>query len=110
MPVIKLMPDYECDPLWLVGENSGNIDVDMVPISALLQAQLIAWAKTYDAILNWDDPLSSGFASPADELAFEQEGIRLYEALQAELGTDYEVLYFSQKQSRLVAEDEISLL
>ncbi len=55
--------------------------------------RLIKWADAFDAILNWDDPASSGFASEAEEKAFEEEGEALWKLLQVELAGQYRVLY-----------------
>ncbi len=43
-----------------------------------LVRRLLQWSQAYDAILNRDDPASSGFESEETAAAFEQEGIRLW--------------------------------
>ncbi|MDI2111774.1 hypothetical protein [Commensalibacter nepenthis] len=90
------MTDYFCYPLWINDDDdSGNIDPDTLPISDALKKELMDWSDEYDGILNMDDPASSGFKSSEDKAAFIQEGYRLYERLQVELGSDYEVEYCS---------------
>ena len=90
MRIIKLMPDYQCHPLWEASPGAmGNIDPDTLPISRDLVAHLAEWAKTYDSTLNVDDPVQSGFKSDGERLDFIGAGNRLAEALQAELGVDY---------------------
>jgi hypothetical protein len=102
---IKLMTDYRCHPLWWVAPGKvGNIDPKTLPLSQETLSRLTAWRDTYDAILNWDDPASSGFASEEDREAFEGEGIRLWQQLRHELAPDYEVLYFSEILQKLVSD------
>jgi hypothetical protein len=84
------MPDYQCYPLWEASPGAvGNIDPATLPISRGLVAQLAEWAGLYDATLNIDDPVQSGFRSDEERLAFIDAGNRLAEALQTELGSDY---------------------
>ena len=63
---------------------------------------------------DWDDPASAGFASEQEEIAFEREGISLWKQLQKELGDEYEIVYFSQLQQRVVSHldelEEIGIL
>jgi hypothetical protein len=94
---LRLMPDYECYPLW-ESRAAGAVNVDPadLPISDRLRQELRAWAQQYDATLNRHDPASSGFADREAEQAFEQEGLRLWQALRDELGPAADVSYFSQ--------------
>ena len=90
MKQIKLMPDYGCSPLWAdSGDEVGNISPDELPITDDLRAELNAWASTYDATLNMDDPLASGFSNPDEEAKFVQTGNTLATRLKLELGTEY---------------------
>ena len=90
MRTIKLMPDYQCHPLWEASPGMvGNIDPATLPISRELVARLAEWARLYDATLNVDDPVQSGFKHDAEKQAFIDVGNRLAEALQAELGDSY---------------------
>ena len=81
---MRLMADYECWRLW-DAEDVGNIDPEKLPLSEPLKRALAAWSAAYDATLNRDDPVASGFPSPAAKAAFEAEGERLLECLRAEL-------------------------
>jgi hypothetical protein len=93
MRKIKLMADYFCFPLWEVStEVFGDIDPNTLPISEKLQNQLMQWAAVYDGILNMEDPASTDFKSEDDRRAFEEEGYRLAQALQTELGENFEVI------------------
>ena len=100
---IKLMADYECYPLWWSEPKLvGNIKPAKLPLSQETLDRLSKWASTYDATLNQEYPPDSGFASEEDAQAFEQEGISLWQQLQKELAPDYEVLYFSEQQRKLL--------
>jgi hypothetical protein len=90
---VRLMPDYQCFPLWLDEPNEvGNIDPRDLQISSDLMDALQAWASRYDATLNKDDPTNSGFSSVIEEEFFLDEGRRLSARLTEQLG--YEVRYF----------------
>lgn len=87
---IKLMPDYHCYPLWREDDyNFDNIDPYSLPISKILASDLIQWAKEYDATLNIEDPLNSGFENMEAELSFRNKGENLFERLKLELGNKY---------------------
>lgn len=110
---IKLMSDYQCWPLWYYeGFNGklGVIDPNELPLSSETTERLLRWAKTFDATLNLDDPLDESHRFSKQELEeFEQEGINLWQKLQKELGSNYEVLYHSQKLHKDVSHpDELS--
>jgi len=91
---IKLMADYECAPLWWdQAGRMGNIRPEELNLSADLSFDLWAWASAYDATLNRDDPISSGFKSESDQAAFRDQGERLVERLAAELGAGVAVRY-----------------
>ena len=92
---IKLMPDYHCHPLWLLGADFDNLAPDKLPLSQATVASLNNWAEKYNATLNEDYPPDSGFASLEDEVIFELEGIILWLQLRQELPVDYEVVYYS---------------
>ncbi|MGK7928298.1 MAG: hypothetical protein AB4290_24155 [Spirulina sp.] len=107
MTKIKLMPDYFSHPLWgLDSDNIGDIDPKTLPLSLDTIAKLEAWAKTYNNILNWDDPATSGFASLEEEEEFEREGVRLWLQLKRELPITYEVVYFSDRLRRVVRDPQ----
>ncbi|OUI77766.1 hypothetical protein HK18_02875 [Commensalibacter intestini] len=96
MKKIKLMADYFCYPLWDKSDNDYiNLDPNTLPISNTLKKELMDWSDVYDGILNMDDPASSGFKSSEDKIAFIKQSYSLYERLQTELGSDYEIEYFS---------------
>lgn len=89
---IKLMPDYDCFPLWEASPGSvGNIDPNTLPLSNALRSRLETWADRFDATLNRDDPGSSGFSTQVEKENFRREGYALVEALREELGDKYSI-------------------
>jgi hypothetical protein len=83
---IKVMTDYECAPLWWdEAGRIGDIKPEDLALSPQLVTELWAWAGTYDATLDHDDPRASGFASASDEQAFEEQGRLLASAVASEL-------------------------
>jgi len=87
MREIKLMPDYQCYPLWEASKGKvGNINPDNLPISDSIKLELLAWANLYDGTLNLDDPAASGFKDTQEANEFRQIGNRLGIKLQEELG------------------------
>lgn len=95
---IKLMTDYQCWPLWYAEGKVGNINPEELPLDAETIARLQSWAKAYDRTLNLDEPLDESCRFSEQELKdFEQEGISLWQKIREELGSDYEVIYHSQK-------------
>lgn len=94
--LMELMADYGAWPLWVYsdGDLEDTPDPADLPVNDELKAALVNWAKCYDATFNDDNPSDSGFASPAEE-AFEAEGRRLWQELQAQLGLNWKVTYYS---------------
>jgi hypothetical protein len=101
MQRIKLMADFDCYPLWDM-DDGGDIDPTDLPLSEGTIERLLNWQNIYDGIIDWDDPASAGFASKQEEIAFEREGISLWQKVQKELGDDYQVFYKSQLQQRVL--------
>ncbi|WP_049228227.1 MULTISPECIES: hypothetical protein [Neisseriaceae] len=94
MKKIKLMPDYNCFPIWgMDDDNFGNIDPYSLPISKSLAEELLGWANKYDETLNIDEPLNSGFENIEKENIFKDEGEKLFKKLKLELGDQYTVIY-----------------
>ena len=92
---IKIMPDYECAPLWWdQPDKVGNIHPEDLKLSPELGADLWAWAAVYDATLNYDNPMDSGFATSSDEHLFHENGKRLALRTAAELGDRAAVRYW----------------
>lgn len=54
---IKLMADFGCHPLWSLDDGyGGNIDSEVLGLSASLVADLNGWAERFEDALDWDDP------------------------------------------------------
>lgn len=85
------MADYGCFPL---GAPDGNLEYDALSISPELVDDLQRWADEYDAILVWDDPASSGFATQELQDQFVVTGRALARRLAYELGPNFVVVYF----------------
>jgi len=94
MKIIKLMPDYQCYPLWKTGDDAGDINPNDFLISNKLKEDLFKWQSTYDQTLNMSNPAESGFHNEEAYLLFKKEGKFLQDRLQKELGSEYKVLYF----------------
>ena len=107
---IKLMADYRCFPLWdQSGDFPPNIDPHMLHLSLRTIEALLEWANRYDATLYPDDPAMSGFRTSSEAQEFENQGLQLWRTLQNELGTDYEVSYFSNQERRLLSPSNLVL-
>jgi len=93
MRVIKLMPDYQCYPLWEASPGRvGNINPDDLPISKSLVERLKKWASLFDDTLDLQDPASAGFRSENERLIFHALGYELAMDLSSELGQEYSVI------------------
>jgi hypothetical protein len=94
---IRVMPDYDCAPLWWDEGKVGNVRPEELRLSDDLCADLWAWAAAYDATFLRDDPIKSGFMSDTDERAFEEQGRRLTARVAAELGATAKVRYWRDR-------------
>ena len=89
---IKLMPEYECFPLWGYIDNElNNIDPDGLKISRKLNSDLSHWANKYESTYLKENPVDSGFLNSSEEKEFIKEGYVLRDRLQFELGSNYEI-------------------
>jgi hypothetical protein len=101
--IIKLMPDYECWPLWEASPGQiGNIDPSSLAISEELKAELARWAESFDNVLVWDDPATSGFSSMDQLVKFRADGFGLAMSLQRQLGHKFMVrIHFPETLAQL---------
>ena len=98
MEFIRLMTDYQCFPLWKIGDKTvENISPDELPISKNLKEKLFAWQKKYDETLNMDDPTASGFKTSAEKESFEEDGLIIWKLLLEEIGNFYNIKYYSRR-------------
>jgi hypothetical protein len=100
LKILDLMPDYHSFPIWKAGGEIGDVDPDVVPLPSGLKTSLRAWSNTYDNTLNQAYPPNSGLAGPAAEEAFEAEWHRPWRELQAQLGPEYKVVYYWQREGK----------
>ena len=95
---LKLMPDYQCNPLWEYEEPPGDLytnpDPAELPLSQATIRDLRAWAAWFDTFINLDDPYDSREVLPEESAAFDQAGRRLWAVLRRELGPAWVVSYF----------------
>jgi hypothetical protein len=81
---IKVMADYQCDPLWALDEDRyGCFAPEMIDVSPQLAADLKAWGASYDAAFNPDDPANAHWTD-AQNAAHAAEGRRLAGRLKRE--------------------------
>ena len=92
---LKVAADYECYPLWIrSNEGLRNIHPYELKLSSGLVEQLMIWANDYDATMNWDDPISSGFRTQSAHDLFVRRGKLLSEEVAKQLDADWKVIYF----------------
>jgi hypothetical protein len=81
---IKVMSDYQCDPLWALDEERyGCFAPELIDLSPELTADLNAWAAAYDTCFDPDDPAESRW-SDAQHTEHAAEGRRLAGRLKRE--------------------------
>ncbi|HDG9763171.1 hypothetical protein PS357_16585 [Acinetobacter nosocomialis] len=93
--LIKLMPDYQCYPLWEYDEFGlvANLNPKDLPISEILIDKFILWSDMYDESLCLDDPINSAFKSIQHEKKFKLLGEELFKSLSKELSNQYKIIY-----------------
>lgn len=104
---LVLMAEYSNSPIWIHDDRGlSNIDPMSLPLSAQTKLALLAWATRFDLAAE-DSTFYSGFDSLAD---FDEEGVRLWERLNSELGKRYQVAYHSiWRRKVLFAVEELEL-
>mgnify|MGYP000656232105 CR=1 FL=1 len=91
---LRLANEYLAGPIFCPEPDTmGHIDVDDLPISQDLKAEITAWDSEYQATFKSDYPPDSGFGSPEVKLRHIAEGQQLAKKLQQELGGGYAVDY-----------------
>jgi hypothetical protein len=95
---LKLMFEWGGGTLW-PGDAAARdlLDVgsceDRLPLSEATRARLEALSEWHDTALNWDYPPDPGPWSEEEQARFEAAAAEALEAVRAELGPDYEVVY-----------------
>jgi len=91
---IRLMAEYFSSALWVIG---GMIEFEKVPLCRETVDRIRNWNSIYSSWLNWEDPANSPEPPLEEQEAFDKEGVEIWKQLIAELGDDYEVVYFGHK-------------
>ncbi|MFC4860098.1 hypothetical protein SA496_24265 [Pseudomonas sp. JS3066] len=91
----RMAREYLAGPIFCPEPDCmGPIDVDDLPLSLELKAEITTWDSDYQATFNSDYPPDSGFGAPEMELRHIAEGQKLAKEIQKELGADYAVEYY----------------
>ncbi|MEL7329448.1 MAG: hypothetical protein AAGJ69_06355 [Cyanobacteria bacterium J06559_1] len=92
MSKLRLAMEYGADPIWEIFEDgSDNLDHRNLPLSESLKHDLDIWSQCYLDTFDEDYPPDGGFASVAEEKAFEEEGLNLWKRLRQELDPDIQM-------------------
>lgn len=94
---LKLRAAYMDYPIWINpndGSESYGIEISELDISSHLCNILKKWETDFHNTFVSDDPLSSGFKDYKQKLEHMQEGAKLADELQRELGNYYDVVYY----------------
>lgn len=95
---IRLMFEWGGWSLWCGNETaSKKFDVgpveELLPISELSREKLHSLSQLHDAALNWEYPPDPGPWSADEYASFDKKALALSVELQAELGSEFEVVY-----------------
>ncbi|MDF3842023.1 hypothetical protein P3W55_09890 [Pseudomonas citronellolis] len=91
---LRLASEYLAGPIFCPDPDiMGHIDIDDLPLSQELKAEITAWDSEYQATFNSEYPPDSGFSSPEVAFRYIVEGQQLAKKIQQELGGGYAVEY-----------------
>jgi hypothetical protein len=93
---IKIMPDYECSPLWIGvdGHVRDNIDIEALICDSELISEFNDWDDSFQKIYNRYDIEAIGFSDKIALFEFEKTGISLWCKL-CKLKSDMKIEYMS---------------
>jgi len=93
---IKIMPDYECSPLWIGvdGHVRDNIDIEALICDSELISEFNDWDDSFQKIYNRYDIEAIGFSDKIALFEFEKIGISLWCKL-CKLKSDMKIEYMS---------------
>lgn len=103
---LKLIADYFSWPLWDV-DAIDTVDPQNLPHSKSLIRDLSEWQIRFDAILDTNDPTSSGFETQADEDDFCDAGWDLLDRLKTEM-PNIEFTYHDKRYKKTLSSRPIS--
>lgn len=93
--------DVDTDPIWCA-ECFYNLDIEDIPISESLQADLTEWGEMYGNWINWNkDILRPGGIHMENE--HNKRGKFLTEKVQKELGMKYKVKFTPSSSAKMYA-------
>lgn len=91
---LRLAKEYMADPIFRSDvDHMGHVEIDDLPISYELKADLRSWNNEYQSTFVSDDPPSSGFESPELSEKHIEKGRTLADRLRKELGPSYNLEY-----------------
>jgi hypothetical protein len=97
--VVRLMFEWRCGSLW--AGNDAALDAfdvgpieDRLPLAPETRGRLDELLDWHDTALDWDDPAGPSPWTPDEEARFERAAAEMLERVRAELGPDYEVVYW----------------
>jgi hypothetical protein len=96
--VVRLMFEWGGGILWCGNDAArdafgvGSIE-DQLPLSDALRARLEELSVWHDTALNWEYPPDPGPWTPEEEARFDRAADEALQAVRAELGADFEVVY-----------------
>lgn len=91
-----LMCDYLAEPVW-TADGRTSLDLSTLPLTPRTKQELRAWAARYDTLLTRDFDWTED-----EQRRFDAEGRRLWRVVSDELGSRFEVGYFSDMSDRQV--------
>ncbi len=83
---LTVMADWNADPVW---NKQGMVDLETLPLSPRLTADLLAWARRWEELRGH----RSGVLEEGSYASWVTSGRRLSRDLQLELGPAYDVEY-----------------
>ena len=79
---LKLMPEYECSPVWSVTDGPlKNVPVEELAVDEQLREQLHEWDRRFQDTFDANYPPDSGFRDPQERAKFLADGESLAEQL-----------------------------
>jgi len=104
MDEIKIMPEYECSPIWISknGQVFENVAIKFFNLNDELKKEVINWDNLYQSTLDSDYPPDSGFKNVKEEETFEKLGIVVWKKINEVYKSSYKVTYYSIKMDELL--------
>jgi hypothetical protein len=93
---IKIMPEIGCYPIWVGvdGNIKDTVEIESICNDLVLIKEFNTWDSIFQNIYDLSDPESAGFDDKESLIAFERQGICLWNKLSI-LKPDVKIEYFS---------------